>query len=138
MPSSAIVSIIEMNTRMKQELTARTIFERAIVICLSLAVSLSCGPSKTTTVAATPAKRYPLAGQVVSIDRANKSINVNGKEIPGFMPAMMMPYSVKDETLLNKLVTGDQIKAEIVVGEGGVYLDNVTVTGKATPSSPSK
>jgi protein SCO1/2 len=136
MPSSAIVSITEMKSR-KQELTPRTIFRWAILIYLSLAVSLSCAPSKNATVAA-PAKRYPLTGRVVSIDKTNKSINVDGKEIPGFMPAMTMPYSVKDESLLNKLAAGDQIKAEIVVSEGGAYLDNVTATGKATPRSLSK
>jgi protein SCO1 len=138
MPSSAIVSITEMKSRTNQESTRRTIFKRVLVICLSLAVLISCGPSKSTPVAATPAKRYPLTGRVVSVDKTNKSVNVDGKEIPGFMPAMTMPYSVKDETLLNRLVAGDQIKAEIVVAEGGAYLDDVTVAASATARGRAK
>jgi protein SCO1 len=77
-------------------------------------------------------KRYPLTGRVVSIDKANHSVNVDGDEIPGVMAAMTMPYDVKDAGALAKLAPGDQIKAEIVVGDEDAYLENIVVVAKAS------
>jgi protein SCO1/2 len=83
-------------------------------------------------------KRYPLTGRVVSIDKPTQSINVDGDKIPGFMAAMTMPYQVKDASLLDKLTPEDQIKAEIVVGDKGAYLENVTVVAKTAAQAPNK
>jgi Cu/Ag efflux protein CusF len=41
------------------------------------------------------AQRYPLRGNVISIDRAGRSITIDHEAIPGFMGAMMMTYGVK-------------------------------------------
>ncbi len=70
-------------------------------------------------------KRISLTGRVVSVDKANQSINVDGDAIPGFMAAMTMPYQVKDASVLEKSSPGDQIKADIVVGNDGAYLENI-------------
>lgn len=122
-----------------------------ILAAIALAFSVSaCGPSrsvkqtdaKRTNVNpagdAQPAtgKRYPLTGRVVSVDKTTQSINVDGDEIPGFMAAMTMTYQVKDAGVFDKLSPGDQIKAEIVMGNDGAYLENVVETQKA--ASPVK
>ena len=109
----------------------------------------SCGPTPTVkpTESATTAntvnkeadtKRYPLTGKVVSIDKAARSINVDGDEIPGFMAAMTMPYQVRDAGVLDKLSPGDQIKAEIVMGNDGVYLENIAPAHKVQPAGLPK
>ena len=77
----------------------------------------------TTQMKDAGVKRYTLTGRVVSIDKPAQSISVDGDEIPGFMAAMTMPYQVKDAACLDKLSPGDQIKAEIVVGSEGAYLE---------------
>jgi protein SCO1 len=105
----------------------------AIVLVFLLFLA-ACGPSLSAQSAnATDAKRYPLTGRIVSIDKPSQSITVDGDEIPGFMAAMTMPYQVKDAAVLEKLSPGDQIKAEIVVGNDSAYLENVVVL-KKTPS----
>jgi hypothetical protein len=91
-----------------------------------------CGPShKASETAANNAdasvKRYPLTGRVVSVDKPNLSLIVDGDAIPGFMAPMQMPYQVKDASILDKVAAGNQIKAEIVVTNQGAYLENVTV-----------
>jgi protein SCO1/2 len=64
-------------------------------------------------------------------------MNVDGDAIPGFMAAMTMPYQVKDSSVLEKLSVGDQIKADIVVGNDEAHLENIVVTGKApSPKLP--
>src|SRR3990172_3882118 len=71
-------------------------------------------------------QRHDLRGQVVSIDKAAKSLTVNHEEIPGLMGAMTMPYPVKDESLLDNLSPGDQVNAQVVVEEGtGMWLEKI-------------
>jgi protein SCO1/2 len=118
------------------------------LVCLGFLAA--CGPSpsaqstKTTDAKIstqakdTGVKRYALTGRVVSIDKPSQSITVDGDEIPGFMAAMTMPYQVKDASTLEKLSPGDQIKAEIVVGNDEAYLENIVVVKKATSPKPAK
>jgi protein SCO1/2 len=126
---------------------------RRITVPLAIAFGCllwpSCGPTPTVkpTESATTAntvnketdtKRYPLTGKVVSIDKAARSINVDGDEIPGFMAAMTMPYQVRDAGVLDKLSPGDHIKAEIVMGNDGAYLENIAPAHQAQPAGPRK
>jgi Cu/Ag efflux protein CusF len=111
-----------------------------LFICASLLTACNQSHSAKTTAAteAQPAaRRYALTGRVVSVDKPNQSINIDGNEIPGFMGAMQMPYPVKDATLLDKVAPGNQIKAEIVMGNDGAYLENIIVVN-SPPAKPSK
>jgi len=115
---------------------------RVIVLgCLGLLAA--CGPSHSAQQTGAKGenasvKRYQLTGRVVSIDKSAQSVNVDGDEIPGFMAAMTMPYQVKDAAALDKLSPGDQIKAEILVGNEGAYLENITLAQKAPSPNPTK
>ena len=115
---------------------------RAIALaCLGLLAACGSSHSAQQTGAKgenASVKRYQLTGRVVSVDKATQSINVDGDEIPGFMAAMTMPYPVKDAAALDKLSPGDQIKAEIVVGNEGAYLENITLAQKAPSPNPTK
>jgi protein SCO1 len=96
------------------------------------------GAKVTTEAKDSSVKRYPLTGRVVSIDKPTHSINVDGDAIPGFMAAMTMPYPVKDSGVLEKLSPGDPIKAEIVVGNDGAYLENIVLAQKVPAPKPAK
>jgi protein SCO1/2 len=76
-------------------------------------------------------KKYHLEGTVVSIDRQQKRVIVDGKDIPGFMAAMTMPYPVADDQTLDRVKPGDQITADIVATGSDYHLDNVVVAKKA-------
>jgi protein SCO1/2 len=89
----------------------------AVVMCLALA---ACGTS---------AKHYSLTGQVVSKDPANYTLVVDHDDIPGFMPAMTMPYPVAKGTDFAAIEPGDRIRARVVVQSNEKYwLDQITVT----------
>jgi protein SCO1 len=111
----------------------------AIVIFVAV-FSVSCEKAPTGGPAIPNVKRYQLAGRVVSLDKANKALDVDGDEIPGFMTAMEMPYSVRDAKLLEQVSPGDRIKADLVVASDGTYLENITVTtkGSGTATPPAK
>jgi Cu/Ag efflux protein CusF len=76
-------------------------------------------------------KTYHLEGTVVSIDRPQKRVVVDGKDIPGFMAAMTMPYPVVDDQNLDRLKPGDQITADVVATSSDVHLDNIVVVKKS-------
>ena len=114
-----------------------------ILICVTGLFSLACSKNSQPTVAVSPqvtsqAKRYHLKGKVVSIDKKSKMLNVDGEDIPGFMPAMTMPYEVKPETDLDKLKPGDAITADVVVQDDKGWLENLAVTGHSAPAGKSQ
>ena len=87
----------------------------------------SSEPQPASQPTADAPKRYHLEGTVVSIDRQQKRVIVDGKDIPGFMAAMTMPYPVVDDQTLDRVKPGDQITADIVAAGDDTHLDNVVV-----------
>ncbi|MGO8795249.1 MAG: SCO family protein [Candidatus Sulfotelmatobacter sp.] len=80
-------------------------------------------------------KRYPMKGKVISIDQRAAMVNIDTETIPGFMEAMMMPYTIKPASMLDQLKPGDTITAEVVVEPDKYWLENVVVTGHSTPAT---
>jgi len=84
-------------------------------------------------------KRYTLHGQVLNTNAANNEITVKHDDIPGFMPAMTMPYKVKDPVFVKSLKPGDMIVAELVTTSKGsdYWLEDIRVTderqGRSVP-----
>ena len=81
-----------------------------MVFCLYLALAgaAACTP-------ASDQRTFTLQGQVLSLEPARKVVTVKHGEIKGFMPAMTMPYEVRDEKLLDGLAPRDLIDAKLVV-----------------------
>lgn len=100
------------------------------------AVLAGCGSPKPAQQSADGPKRYKLAGRVVSVETAKQQVVVDAGEIPGFMMAMTMGYSVKNPNLLTPLSPEDQITADVVVNGNDVYLENIVVTKKADKAKP--
>ena len=78
-----------------------------------------------------PAKQYELTGQIISVKPEQQEVLVKHGDIPGFMPAMTMPYRVEDAGLLQGKQAGDLITATLVVGENSAHLSAITKTGHA-------
>jgi len=78
-------------------------------------------------------KRYNLRGVVVETKPATDEIVVQQPAIPGFMPAMTMPYTVKDPNALRDLMPGDAITAVVVSADDGktYWLENIRITAKS-------
>jgi len=77
------------------------------------------------------ARTYQLTGQVLAVKPETNEILVKHEDIPGFMPAMTMPYVVKDPALLEGRAAGDLITATLTVEETLGYLSAITRTGSA-------
>jgi len=105
-------------------------FAGLIFVMFAFLFLASCQKSRT----------YVLKGRVVSKQPATLQLVIDNDEIPGFMPAMTMPYAVKDPDGFVRIEPGDIIRADVIVGSAGKFwLEHLIVTGKAaaTPTAES-
>ena len=93
---------------------------------LALVCSAACGQAKPGAE-----RRYPLKGIVASVNRAVREVVVAHEPVPGFMPAMTMPFPIDDDRALAVLQRGDSITATLVVGETHATLEEVKIVKKA-------
>lgn len=77
------------------------------------------------------APTYQLKGQILAVKPDTNEVLVKHEDIPGFMPAMTMPYVVKDAALLKDRVPGDLITATLKVESTLAHLTAITRTGSA-------
>ena len=76
-------------------------------------------------------RSYSLHGQVLSIDAAHQLVTVKHDAIKGFMPAMTMPYAVKEPKALDGLAPGDVVDAKLVLFSNGANLIDIRKVGTA-------
>jgi protein SCO1/2 len=94
--------------------------------CVCVAAILVSACSRTA-----PAKEYQLQGQILGVKAETNEVLVKHGDIPGFMPAMTMPYKVQDAKILADKQPGDLITATLVVGETEAHLSKIDKTGHA-------
>ena len=100
------------------------------LLLLVSAVYASGGPAAT--------KEITLFARVESVDKAAKTVTVKHGKITGYVEAVPATYELNDETLVDKLRPGDDIKATIREGEH--RLRNVRIVNRAPSksSTPTK
>jgi protein SCO1/2 len=81
-------------------------------------------------------RKYPLHGQVISLELARRTVTLNHEAIKGFMPGMTMPYEVQDAKLLDGLAPGDLVDATLAVFSNGAYLTSIKKVGEAPLQKP--
>jgi protein SCO1/2 len=81
-------------------------------------------------------RQYPLHGQVLSLDPAHELVTIKHDDIKGFMPAMTMPYNVKDLKVLEGVAPGDVVDATLVVFSNGAHLTAIRKVGTAPLEPP--
>jgi protein SCO1 len=104
---------------------------RRRIALIFAAFALAAGCSR-----APEAREFEVRGQILSLDASRSEVLVDHEDIPGFMPAMVMPYKVSDAALLEGKKPGDLIIATLVVEEVDAYLSSITTTGSAPIKNP--
>src|SRR5262245_3727197 len=94
-----------------------------IAMCLALLVS---GCAKKSDQ-----REYTLQGQVTAVADNHQQATIAHEAVKGFMPAMTMPYNIRDSRQLEGIVPGDLINATLVVVSNDAYLTNVKKVGQA-------
>jgi protein SCO1 len=97
------------------------------VLLLAFAILLvSCG-SKPPEAPTGPEERYPMRGEVVSLDEKGQIAKIKHEEIKGWMDAMTMDFPVKDKSDFEKLKVGALIAGTVFVRDLDYRLGNITV-----------
>jgi protein SCO1 len=113
---------LEFHTSGKHTATMNFIVMTLLISCASLSCQRA-NPSASGAV-----KRFDFKGKVVSVDKAKKEITVAHDEIKGYMPAMTMPFPLKDEWAFDVLAPGSTVGATLVVDADGYWLEGIVVS----------
>lgn len=92
-------------------------------LLLFLLLLASCSRKQPATELVT----FSLRGEVVRIDSTEGRLLVSHEEIPNYMPAMTMPFKLKDRRLLKRVSVGDSIGATLAVSRTESWLENIVV-----------
>jgi len=96
---------------------------------ISLAVLAVCLLGCAAKEQAAP-KRYPMQGEIKSLDPAAKTATINAGKIGDWMEAMTMEYPIKPDDEFAKLHVGDTVQATVVVNDLKYYVTDVKVVPK--------
>jgi Cu/Ag efflux protein CusF len=103
--------------------------EKKILIVLLFGLVALSACRKPTTV-------YQAIGQVEEVQRETSMIQINHEEIKGLMPAMSMPYRVKDKAMLDMVKPGDKVDFTVEDSSAGIYLTAIKkADGEANSNS---
>jgi protein SCO1 len=75
------------------------------------------------------AEQHPVQGILLEIDPAKNTIVVSCDAIPGYMDAMVMPFTVRDPGTLKTLTPGTTIRFTMVQQNDEEYADHVQTVG---------
>jgi protein SCO1/2 len=77
---------------------------------------------------------FQVKGVVRVLESDGKTVKIEHEEIPDYMPAMTMPFEVKEPTVLKNLEVGDAIEFKLVVTETDSWIDRVELLQSAPPN----
>ncbi|HWA96055.1 MAG TPA: SCO family protein [Terracidiphilus sp.] len=79
---------------------------------------------------------YDLRGKIIGTQPGTGEVYIDNDDIPGFMEKMVMPYKLKDPSILSDLHPNDVITAKLHVpkdGKGGYYIDQIVIVAQGKP-----
>ena len=99
----------------------------AVLAAVLVSLAVGCGgkmgtpdPPATTTDGV-----YEFRGVVVAVDIGRRILEINHEAIPGFMPAMTMPYEVAEASLLQGITAGDRVRGTLRVDRRGYIITSL-------------
>ena len=112
-------------------------FRTAILLGLC-AIAAACDRAPTNDA---NSRTYQVRGIVRGFAPDHSTVGVQHEDIPGFMPSMTMPFSVKNQKEISALKIGDGISFRMTVTDKDLFLDQVKVIPAgdvhvATPTPP--
>jgi protein SCO1/2 len=73
------------------------------------------------------AREYPVTGMVLGVDRSRNTFTASIQSIPGFMPAMAMPFDVRQKKDLDGLSPGAVVEFVLVVNDKSSYAERIRI-----------
>jgi protein SCO1/2 len=105
-------------------------FSLALACLLICSMLAGCRPRNKE-----PEQRYELKGKVLSVDKRGATVTIAHDAIPGYMEAMAMPFSLKDERVFNFIALDDRVQATLVVAGSRSWLEDLVVSRESADTS---
>lgn len=93
----------------------------ALVMALPL-VACACGHDGTTNAQGAEVASYETRGTVERVEKERQSVTIEHEDVPGYMPAMTMPFSYEDTSLVEGLAPGDRVAFTFEARSGGRHV----------------
>src|SRR4030081_3946965 len=106
---------------------------QSIIAFLLFGIALTvpaCGPRRSANE-----KRYPLRGKVVAVDKTDRTATIAHEDIVGYMPAMTMPFKIKNDADLEMVKPGDQVTGTLVVDDLSSWVEIAPIIEGGPPVS---
>jgi Cu/Ag efflux protein CusF len=107
-------------------LRARNIFALTLFTAFALPVGSSACARPEASAAEPSAladqEGWETTGTIERIEPDRRSITIRHADVPGYMPAMTMPFEVEDARLFEGLSVGDEVSFRFVRAEGGRHV----------------
>jgi protein SCO1/2 len=110
-------------TKARSSLALFTLVLSSVVIIHS-----ACGPRRSANE-----KRYPIKGKVVAVSPTDHTITIAHDDIGDYMPAMTMPFKIKNEADLQMVKPGDQLTGTLVVDDLSSWVEITSIIEGAPP-----
>lgn len=92
-------------------------------------------PKPEELLAETNLQTYTVRGVVKELPADGKTVLIKHEEVTNFMPAMTMPFEVKDTNELRGLKPGDAVEFSMVVGSYDAWISHIHLTNWQTASN---
>lgn len=118
----------------------RFLISLAAVAALAAGCDSSPPPGKP---AASPAsthtnlQTFQVNGLVLEVRPGEKSVTIKHDEVVGYMPAMTMPFDVRDTNELAGLEPGDPVSFRLCVSDLEGWIDHIRITGPKRNNPPT-
>jgi protein SCO1/2 len=102
--------------------------------------SATSNANTASNSASANAKRYPIKGKVISVDKAAKKVKLDHEDIPGFMEAMTMDFPVHEDWVWDDMVPGSEIRGELVVdntAKDPFWIEKIGILSAPDPNNPA-
>lgn len=113
-------------------MTLRKLFVPLVLFVTVVVIGGACRPRRSANE-----KRYPLKGKVLSVEKAERTATIAHQEVPGYMPAMTMPFKIKNDADLEMLKPGDEITATLVVDDLSSWIEIMTIVEGGSTLTPT-
>jgi protein SCO1/2 len=89
------------------------------------------GAASAPQAAHTNRQTFQVNGVIVKLNTGGREVEIKHEEIPGYMPAMTMPFDVKETNELAGMAAGDRVSFRMIVTDTEGWIDQVKKLGSA-------
>ncbi|MBI2948449.1 MAG: SCO family protein [Verrucomicrobia bacterium] len=108
------------------------------LLVLSTLASCSRGPDSkpaSSSQSTTHLRTFAVKGVLKKLEAGSRTVTIQHEEVPNFMPAMTMPFTVKDTKELQGLAPGDAISFQLHVTADESWIDQLQKTARPSTNA---